>query len=307
MCTATIRGMDDLRRIDLNLLLALHALLEERHVTRAALRLHRSQPAVSHALAQLRAHFDDPLLIRKGGHMELTSRALVLATPLQEALTALNGLLSDRPFRPDEATGRFRVAMSDYATRIFLPGLVRTVREQAPGIDLAISQGSREAMLAQLADGELDLAFGVFPKPPEGIRTQDLFGERFVSVADVDRLPRGSTLTFKAWIERPHVMVALRPDAKDEIEQALAAQGITRRIAVALPHWTLAAQLVPHTDLVLTVASRAMGPMNEHPRLRAFAPPMEIDSLKYQQAWHVRRDSDPALHWLRESVIGQFR
>lgn len=100
--------MDELRKIDLNLLLALHALLSEKHVTRAALRLHRSQPAVSHALAQLRKHFDDPLLVRQNGRMALTTLAQSLATPLQDALGSLNGLLatpsSTQP-RPSAASG----------------------------------------------------------------------------------------------------------------------------------------------------------------------------------------------------------
>ena len=86
--------MDDLRRIDLNLLLTLHALLAEQHVSRAALRLHRSQPAVSHALAQLREIFADPLLVRRGGRLQPTARALELAQPLREALQQLDALLS---------------------------------------------------------------------------------------------------------------------------------------------------------------------------------------------------------------------
>ena len=239
--------------------------------------------------------------------MELTSRAAALEAPLKDALARLNGLLRNQPFRPEDATGRFRLAMSDYAARTVLPGLLPTLRAQAPGIDLAISQGSREAMLAQLADGELDLAFGIFPRPPEGIRTDDLFEEHFVSVADAGTVPAKRGLTLKAWLERPHIMLALRPDAKDEIEQALAAQGMSRRIALALPHWGLAAQLVPGTDLLLTVASRALGAMATDPKLRRFKPPLKLASMKYQQAWHARRDGDPALHWLRETIAHAVR
>lgn len=155
--------MDELRKIDLNLLLALHALLSERHVTRAALRLHRSQPAVSHALAQLRKHFDDPLLVRQGGGMALTARAQSLAQPLQDALSNLESLLATPLFEPAKAQRRFRLSLSDYASRIILPHLLRHLRQVAPGVDLAISQASRETMLAQLLDGELDLALGLFP------------------------------------------------------------------------------------------------------------------------------------------------
>src|SRR5690606_33215975 len=136
--------MDELRRIDLNLLLTLHALLAEKHVTRAALRLHKSQPAVSHSLAQLRSHFDDPLLVRRDARLALTARAQALVQPLQEALSSLNALLAAPQFDPAVVRGRFRLALSDYAARILLPPLVRHLRQHAPGLDLAISQASRE-------------------------------------------------------------------------------------------------------------------------------------------------------------------
>lgn len=295
--------MNELRQIDMNLLLTLHALLTEKHVTRAALRLHKSQPAVSHALAQLRRHFDDPLLTRRDGRMALTPRALALIQPLDDALAGLNSLLKTPEFDPSLAHRRFRLSLSDYASRIVLPPLVRYVRRHAPGLDLAISQASRDAMLAQLADGEIDLALGIFPDVPEGIHLQDLFEDGFVSIADKETLPAAHGLPLDAWLQRPHVMLALRPDAQDEIEQALAALGLRRHIAVALPHWSAAVELVADTDLILTVARRAIGPMRRHKALRVFAPPLALPGIAYRQAWHARRDSDPALRWLREAIV----
>lgn len=294
--------MDELRKIDLNLLLALHALLSERHVTRAALRLHRSQPAVSHALAQLRAHFDDPLLIRQNGQMALSARAQALAKPLQDALGSLNGLLATPRFDPALAQRRFRLSLSDYSSRIILPPLVRHLRRVAPGVDLAISQASRETMLAQLLDGELDLALGIFPELPPAITAQTLFEDSFISVADRQVLPAKGGLALDDWLARPHVLMAMRPDAHDEIERALAERGLRRRIALALPHWSAAVEVLAGTDLVLTVARRAVGPLRPYKTLRAFTPPLPIPALAYQQAWHTRKDSDPGHRWLREAV-----
>lgn len=294
--------MDELRRIDLNLLLTLHALLAEKHVTRAALRLHKSQPAVSHALAQLRELFNDPLLIRQGGRMALTARAQVLVQPLYEALSNLNGLLAAPEFDPARARGRFRLSLSDYAARIVLPQLMRHLRQHAPGLDLAISQASRDAMLAQLADGELDLALGIFPEAPAEIHVQDLFQEQFICLADKMALPENEKLSLDEWLERPHVMLALRPDANDEIEKTLASQGLRRHIALALPHWSMAVEVLAGTDLILTVASRAIGPMQRHKNLRKFSPPLELPLFAYQQAWHVRREADPAHQWLRQAI-----
>ncbi|MFJ4395092.1 LysR family transcriptional regulator [Pseudomonas sp. NPDC089396] len=294
--------MDELRKIDLNLLLALHALLSEKHVTRAALRLHRSQPAVSHALAQLRTYFDDPLLIRQHGQMTLSARAQALAKPLQDALGSLNGLLATPHFDPAKAQRRFRLSLSDYSSRIILPPLVRHLRRVAPGVDLAISQASRETMLAQLQDGELDLALGIFPELPPAITAQTLFEDSFISVADRQVLPAKGGLALDDWLARPHVLMAMRPDAHDEIERALAAQGLRRRIALALPHWSAAVEVLSGTDLVLTVAKRAVGPMRQYQTLRQFSPPLPIPTFAYQQAWHARKDTDPGHRWLREAV-----
>jgi DNA-binding transcriptional LysR family regulator len=295
--------LEELRRIDLNLLLTLHALLLERHVTRASVRLHKSQPAVSHALAQLRAHFDDQLLIRREGQLVLTARAQSLLGPLEQALRHLNDLLGASDFDPSSSQARFRLSLSDYATRRVLPGLVRHVRNVAPGVDLAVSQASRETMMAQLADGELDVALGIFPEYPDGIHVQELFPEHFVSLADESALPECGCLTLEEWLERPHVMLALRPDANDEIERVLASMGLRRRIAVALPHWSAAIELIAGTDLILTVASWAVSGLDRYPTLRTFDAPLDLPVLSYQQAWHARKDADPANRWIREAIL----
>ncbi|MDH1430151.1 LysR family transcriptional regulator [Comamonas aquatica] len=297
--------MDELRRIDLNLLLALHALLTEKHVTRAALRLHKSQPAVSHSLAQLREHFNDPLLVRKQGKLELTTRGNALLQPLSEALANLNNLLGTPQFDPLHAQRRFRLSLSDYAARLVMPDLMRYARQHAPGFDFAISQASRDAMLVQLADGELDLALGIFPEIPQDIRVETLFEEDFICLADKATIQEKGGLSLEEWLERPHVMLALKPDANEEIERALAAKGLKRRIAVALPHWSAAVELLSGTDLVLTIARRAVGPLRSFQGLRQFAPPrqLQLPKMAYQQAWHTRKDNDPALSWLRQVVM----
>lgn len=294
--------MDDLRRIDLNLLLTLHALLTERHVTRAAVRLHKSQPAVSHALAQLRDIFDDPLLVRRDNGLAPTTRACDLLPLLDEALGQLNGLMRSSSFDATQARRSFRVALSDYGARIILPALVRRLRRDAPGIDLAVVQASRDAMLAQLADGEIDLAIGVFPRLPRDIEVDPLFDDHYTCVADRQTLPPDGGLTLEAWLARPHVLVAMRPDAESEIDLTLAAQGLQRHVALVLPHWSAALDVVADTDLILTVAARTVTAAAPHPALRGFAPPVTLAAVPFQQVWHARRDADSAHRWLRQAV-----
>lgn len=182
---------------------------------------------------------------------------------------------------------------------------MRYARQHAPGFDFAISQASRDAMLVQLADGELDLALGIFPELPQDIRVETLFEEDFICLADKATIPEKGGLSLEGWLERPHVMLALKPDANDEIERALASKGLKRRIAVALPHWSAAVELLSGTDLILTIARRAVGPLRSFQGLRQFAPPrqLQLPKMAYQQAWHARKDSDPALAWLRQVVM----
>ncbi|HDS1736103.1 MULTISPECIES: LysR family transcriptional regulator [Pseudomonas] len=294
--------MDDLRRIDLNLLLTLNALLSEQHVSRAAVRLHRSQPAVSHALAQLREIFADPLLVRRAGRLHLSARAQALREPLQQALQQLDGLLGSPGFEPGRARRTFRLAMSDYGARVVLPALMRHLREEAPGVDLVVSQGSREAMQGQLIDGEVDLALGVFPELPAEVQHQVLFEESFICLADRRSLPARGGLALAQWLARAHVLVAVRPGIDNEIDLALEALGEHRRIALTLPHWGVAQTLIAGTDLILTVARRSLVGARLDPALRSFAPPLPIAPFAFAQAWHSRREGDAGHAWLRERL-----
>ncbi|SDU36323.1 DNA-binding transcriptional regulator, LysR family [Pseudomonas orientalis] len=298
--------MNDLRRVDLNLLVILDALLSEQHVTRAAERLHLSQPAVSHALARLRDLLGDPLLVRQGGALIATARALELATPLAEALAQVQALLAPNRFDPASAKRRFRVAMSDYSAAIFLPGLVRLLRREAPGIDLQIIQASRESMVDGVLNGDLDLAAGVFPDLPAELRTTPLFEEHYTCLVDRDSLPKAGVLDLPAYLSRPHVLLEMRGSGTPEIERALAAIRERRHVAISLPHWGVAPHLIQGTDLILTVSSRGL--LNiDHAHLSSVPPPFHIPSFAFELAWHARRGGDTGLQWLRRRVQGVLK
>ena len=295
--------MNDLRRIDLNLLVILDALLTEQHVTRAAKRLHLSQPAVSHALARLRDLLGDPLLVRQGSTLVPTARALELATPLAEALAHVQALLAPNRFDPASAKRRFRVAMSDYSAAIFLPALVRALRQEAPGIDLQIVQASREGMVDGVLNGDLDLAAGVFPDMPAELRTTPLFKEHYTCLLDRNSLAADGSLDLATYLSRPHVLLEMRGSGTPEIERALTAIRQRRHVAISLPHWGVAPQLIQGTDLILTVSSRGL--LNiDHPDLVSVPPPFHIPSFAVELAWHARRGGDSGLHWLVGRVEG---
>lgn len=294
--------MNTLRRIDLNLLVILDALLAERHVTRAAERLHLSQPAVSHALARLRELLNDPLLERVGSTLVPTARAQELAQPLAEVLTQVQALLAPETFDAATASRSFRLAMSDYGAALLLPGLVHDLRSTAPGIDLVVTQASRETMLEQLLAGDIDLALGVFPVVPSGLRSVTLFEEHFSCLLDRAALPAGAALTLPAYLARPHVVVEMRGGGAAEIGQALTAMHAHRRVAVSLPHWNVAPQLIAGTDLILTVAARGLRQI-AHPQLAVLPVPFALPAFSFVMVWHQRRDEEQGLQWLRERIV----
>ncbi len=293
--------MNDLRRIDLNLLVILDALLGEQHVTRAAERLHLSQPAVSHALARLRDLLGDPLLVRAGSGLVPTARALELAAPLAEILAQVQSLLAPNTFDPASARRTFRIAMSDYGAAIILPGLIRTLRTEAPGIDLQISHASREGMVEGLLNGDIDLAAGVLPELPGDLRSTPLFEERYVCLLDRQSLPAGGVLDLPTYLSRPHVLLEMRGSGTPEIERTLTALRERRRVAVSLPHWSVAPQFISGTDLILTVASRALNEVDDE-SLIVVPPPFEIAPFTFVSAWHKRRGGDQALNWLNQRI-----
>ncbi|HGH5992289.1 TPA: LysR family transcriptional regulator, partial [Morganella morganii] len=184
--------MNNIKKLDLNQLVTLHALLRERHVSRAAVSLHRSQPAVSHTLNQLRDLFQDPLLIRRQGRYHLSGKAEALYAPLTQALSQLDDLIAQQDFRPENCTRRFNIAMSDYGAAIFSGKLIRYLRTAAPQVDLQIWQGSREEMQGKLQEGSLDLAFGVFTATDYTLRTKTVFTDTMVSVADKQYCTNGT-------------------------------------------------------------------------------------------------------------------
>ncbi|WP_116522378.1 LysR substrate-binding domain-containing protein [Achromobacter insuavis] len=293
--------MNNLRAIDLNLLVVLDALLHERNLTRAAARLPMSQPAMSHALARLRALLGDPLFHRTRGGLRPTPHALALEAPLRDVLAQVRRLLAGAVFEPAASRRAFRLAMSDYGASVLLPPLMRRLRRDAPGIDLEISYASRSGMIAGVADGQLDLALAVFGETPAEIQRAVLFEESFVCVADA---AAGLPSTLADYLARPHVLVAASQDQRAaEVDAALARIGQSRRVALRLPHWTAAPAVLAGTDLVLTVARRAVEPP---PAGLTVGPvPFAIAPLGFEMIWHQRADADAGLGWLR-ALLGQL-
>lgn len=294
---------NNLNPADLSLLPILEALIEERHVSRAALRLHRSQPAVSHALARLRDLFQDPLLVRGGGGLQPTARALQLAEPLGEALALLRSMLDQQRFDPAQCRRHIRLSLSDYGAAILLPELIPRLRHAAPLMDISVVSYGRDRALAALTDGEIELAVGVYPAlrgASQGdLRSALLFEEDFACL--FDGTGGQGALSLGEYLARPHLRVAVAWQDDSEVDDALARLGHKRRVAVQIPHWSAAPGLVRGTDLVLTAARRSIEPLGQA-GLRCGDLPFRLNRFPFVQTWHRRRDKDAPHRWLRDEI-----
>jgi DNA-binding transcriptional LysR family regulator len=296
---------DSLGGLDLNLLLALDALLAERHVTRAAARLGLTQSAASHALARLRTALGDPLLVRGGrGAMVPTPRAEALAGPLGQALAALAAAVHGPPaFEPATARRTFRVASGDYGELVLLPPLAARLATAAPGIDLWFHQAPND-LGAALAAGTIDVVFAPVRGRawPAGCFEKKLFRETFTCVVRKRHPIAGQRLTLARYCALSHLLVAPRGTPGSIVDDALAAGDRARRIAVAVPHFLVVPHVVAATDLVATLATRvvdAIAPLHELVRL---PPPVELPGFDMAMVWHERAHHDPPQRWLREQV-----
>lgn len=306
IATIMIMHTVHLERLDLNLLVALRALLAERHVTRAARAVGLTQPAMSHALARLREALGDPLLVRSGAGMVPTARAEAMRAPLERALEDLaSAVAPPAPFDPARASRRFHLAASDYVELVMLPALLARVRDEAPGIDLRVTNYDAKTT-RDLGDGKLDLAIGfrgATAGASPGLYTQRLFGDRFVCVVREGHPRVGKRLTLDTFLELPHALVSPRGESGGIVDDALALQGKRRRVAAEIPHFLVAPYVIRETDLVLTLAERVARIFVPALGLRQLPPPLELPSFSMVLLWHERQHADPAQRWLRDLVV----
>lgn len=294
-------AMSNLRRLDLNLLVTLDALVTERNVTRAAQRLNFSQPAVSVQLAKLREFFGDPLLLPGPRGMQPTARAEALREPLRLALESIEGAVSPaKPFNPAEANHTWRIAATDYGESTIVLPILSGLRRQAPGTRLAIVEMAPLRIAKQAEQGEIDLAFHTTEGSPPGLRRRTLFKERYMLAgrADHPRLKRRPTLAQFCQLE--HVMVS--PDGGGFLgitDEALAAAGRTRKVALSVPHFLFVRSVLASTDMVAMLPSRLV---RDSPELKIVEPPIEVSGYEMSMLWHERAHRDPAHRWLREFI-----
>lgn len=293
----------DVSATDLNLLVVLDVLLQERNVTRAAKRLHRTQSATSHALGRLREQLGDPLLVRVGGEMRPTPKAERLAGDVSRILrTICHVLAQEGGFDPATTDRVFTLAGPDFVAAT-LPVLLARMAHATPtaGVEL-VPAGS--GMLRDVADGRVDIAIApTTAARMDGLRSAPLVALDWAVYARGDH-PAVRAWSAKAWAAYPHVRVRTSSRGEGPVDVAARAKKLSRRTGPYLPHFLLAPPLLARTDLLMTVPRAVLADVAPRFGLVALPCPVKLAPIELTMFWSAQLDRDPAIAWFRQ-LLGE--
>ena len=291
---------NDLRKVDLNLLIVFETLMHERSVTRAAEKLFLGQPAISAALARLRTLFDDPLFVRTGRSMEPTARAQEIFGHLSPALDSISTALSRAAdFDPATSKAIFRIGLSDDVEFGLLPALLRRLRSEAPGIVLVVRRANYLLMPQLLASGEISVGVSYTDELPANAKRKTLRRSKW-RVLRADSVP--GSITLDDYCTRPHAMVSYAGDLEGFVDEQLATLDRKRQVVLAVPQFNGLGALLAGTDLIATVPDYAALALTAAGGLRADEPPFTPRPAELSMVWRGAQDNDPAERWLRSRI-----
>ena len=291
----------NLARIDLNLLVLFEAVLEERHVGRAAMRLHVSPSAVSHGLGRLRRLMNDPLFLRQPKGVVPTERAKLLATPVADILDRARQVMANAEgFDPRKSVRRFVIGAPDAVTAVILPTLLAELRRDAPGIDLGVRNlvGQFEAALRELDERTLDVALLPIENIPARFATRTLFeDEGFVIVRRAGH-PIGKRLTLARYCAAPHVLISVSGDPHGMVDRILEKRGLSRRVMLTVSNFMQALAVVAESDLVAAMPRRFAARYAARYRVVVAEPPIPLANAPVLAVAPQVATTDGGLTWL---------
>jgi DNA-binding transcriptional LysR family regulator len=291
----------NLSRIDLNLLVLFEAVLEERHVARAAMRLHVSPSAVSHGLGRLRRLMNDPLFLRQPKGVVPTERAMLLATPVADILDRTRQVMANAEgFDPRKSVRRFVIGAPDAVTAVILPTLLAELRRDAPGIDLGVRNlvGQFEASLRELDERSLDVALLPIENIPARFVTRTLFeDEGFVIVRRAGH-PMGKRLTLARYCAAAHVLISVSGDPHGIVDRILEKRGLSRRVMLTVSNFMQALAVVAESDLVAAMPRRFAARYAARYRLVIAEPPIPLMNAPVLAIAPQVATMDGGLTWL---------
>lgn len=294
-------------RIDLNLLVVLDAIYTEGGITRAAEKLHLTQPAISHSLGRLRDLFRDELFVREGRAMVPTPLARNLIEPVRRALRGLEVTLNElEAFDAATTRKRFNVAVRDVFEATVLPALLRRVTRAAPSVDIAAVQVGRRELESELAAGTLDAALDVLLPLSDQIRRRKITLDRMVVVARKGHPAVKRGLTLATYLKQHHVLVSSRRTGPGLEDVELSRHGLSRRIRLRCQHYFAACRVASQTDLLVTMPGHYARVANRQFGNQVLPLPVDMPPLDAYLYWHANVENEPANRWLREQLAQAF-
>ncbi|KAB7896315.1 LysR family transcriptional regulator [Rouxiella sp. S1S-2] len=292
---------------DLNLLIALDALLAEASVAGAARRLHLSASAMSRTLGRLRSVTGDPLLVRAGRNMVMTPYAEAIRERTQRAVSEARAVLHPQLVELDLSTLRqtFTLRANDGFVQAFGAALIAAAAKEAPGVCLCFMP-KPEKSAKYLREGLVSLEIGVLGEMGPEIRLQALFRDRFVGVVRKGHpFEDYPTVTAERYVDFAHVVASRRGEKTGPVDQGLAERGLQRKVAAIVPNFSAAIAVARASDLVALVPASFVNiqPQGEAPALYIFELPVKTHIITISQMWHPRSEVDPAHRWLRQLVL----
>jgi DNA-binding transcriptional LysR family regulator len=293
----------DSKRLDLNLLVTLETLLVEQNVTKAATRLHLSQPAVSAQLSRLRQEFDDPLLIPAQRGMTPTAKAIELLDPLRQALDQVRATVAThRNFDPAKAKLTVAIACTDYLQAAVVKPLVVKLRTRAPGVRVALRNLDTLQLEAQMARGDVDLALMTPQAAPPSLRTRHLFDERYVLIGRRNHPRLRDGITVEEFAQLEHVIVSLGGGGfVTPVDNALAALGHSRNAVLSAASFLFVPEIVSQSDFVALVPERLVHDRTD--KLKLIDCPFPVEGFAVGMVWHERSHGHSGQRWVREAIV----
>jgi DNA-binding transcriptional LysR family regulator len=293
--------------IDLLGLRSFCALMDERSVSRAAIRLGMAQPTMSRILAKLRAYFGDPLLLWSGGHMVPTPRALGLDLELRQVLVTMERLSSPaQAFDPATSAGTIRLVATGYLENIFLAKVMGEVATQAPRLEIETRPPNQSRDAAALETGEVDFLIGWNMRPAEALRSRLLFTDKLVCIARADHPElRDDALTYDKFVRLPHIQyeVPSRTTTAQLLEERLSQDGYRQDVRFRVQNFITVAEVVSSSNMISTLSRRFVtGFLQTYP-IKMLELPIRLPPMRNSVFWHERMQADPRNRWFRKLLV----
>jgi len=291
-------------RYDLNLLPVFMALMEERSVTRAAVRLAITQPALSNALNRLRDTLRDPLFIRERYGIKPTQFAEEIAPVILETLARLDEVIIGRQhFDPATSTRQFNIAPNSFVEIVLMPGIIAKLREQAPGVKVSLTPFGNDLSDTGVISGTTDMALGRIIDPPDNVIVQHLMDDGLACVVRADHPDIDQAMSREQYERLRHVNVLPPGRLRVGVFQALERQGLRRELAISVTHFLAVPEIIAVTDYCATLPRLICKQIAKDPRLKVVSSPVDLGTFPVEIAWHVRYRNDPAHQWFRQMLV----